>query len=457
MSRIVSFVSCLLIFTACALMKSEYSEEVKKDLPSNAESIPQEWKSAATTGDVSTSWLKTFNDPVLEKIVEESLKNNLDLKNAQAKLESSAASARLAGAAANPFVDASGTLQTIGTLDGKQINNRSAGLNVSWEFDVWGRLKSERQSAKFKYEADALDYEYARQSLAAATTKSWFLCIEMLQQTNLAKNNLSVAEKNLKITETRVKYGKSSRQNISLAKADVATRREKLQTLDNSLQQSKRALEVLLGRYPAAEIKVSAQFPKMIETVPAGLPSEILDRRPDVQAGELRLKSAFYKVKAKKLGRLPQLSLTGALGIPSPMLKNLLGGDSSYFNTGANFLFPVFDGGTRKEAVKIATAEQKSALASYGSTALTAFKEVENTLSNEQVLKEREISLQEAVNELEEAVRHRRLEEQSGKTDILSVLQLEAQLNQNKSTLITLKNLRVSERVNLFLSLGGTF
>jgi multidrug efflux system outer membrane protein len=223
-------------------MKQEYSEDVKKDLPVSSEALPQEWKTSALAGDVPSGWIKTFQDPILEKIVEESLKNNLDLKDVQAKLESSAASARLAGAAANPFVDASGALQTIGTLNGQQINNRSAGLNVSWELDLWGRLKSERDSAGYKYAADSLDYEFARQSLAAATAKVWFLCIEMLQQTTLAQKNLAMSEKNLKITEARVKYGKSSRQNSSLAKADVAARREKLQTSVNSLQQSKRAL-----------------------------------------------------------------------------------------------------------------------------------------------------------------------------------------------------------------------
>jgi NodT family efflux transporter outer membrane factor (OMF) lipoprotein len=453
----IIFLLLVLEISACAVFRQEdSSDSVETPLIQDGK-IASTWSKAVPDGPMFESWVQTFQSPALEAIIQEALKNNLDLQTAQARLEASAASARIAGAAANPFVGVNGGLQTIGTINGKDIDNRSAAVNLSWEIDLWGKIKNEKKSAKFKFEADSMSYLFARQSLAAATAKSWFLCIEMFQQKNMAKSNLMLAERNLKVLEDRLSFGKSSSSEVALARSEVAIKNEKLSSVENAYGQAQRSLEVLLGRYPSAEIEIDAQFPKVLAAVPAGLPSELLERRPDVQAAEMRLKSAFYKLKAQKLARLPQLSLTAALGAPSALLKNLLGGGSTFFKTGANFLFPVFDGGQRKEAVKIATSEQKAALAMYSSAALNAFKEVENALSNEVSINERIGSESTAVKELEKVLKIRKVEQGYGKSDILTVLLVETQLNQHKSYLITLQNFKVSERVNLFLALGGAF
>jgi outer membrane protein, multidrug efflux system len=455
--RKANFVLLILGISGCALLRQEYDSGAIKDQLVQDGKVSPSWGTNTPKGQIVESWIQTFQSPALEAIIQEALKNNLDLQEAQARLEASAASARIAGAAANPFVGVSSGLQTIGTIDGKDIDNRSAAVNMSWEIDLWGKLKSEKKSAKFKFEADSMNYLFARQSLAAATTKAWFLCVEIFQQKNIAKNNVILAERSLKVLEDRLKFGKSTASEVAQARSEVAIKNEKLSSIEGAFGQAQRSLEVLLGRYPSAEIEIDAQFPKVLSAVPAGLPSELLYRRPDVQAAEMRVKSAFYKVKAQKLARLPQLSLTAALGAPSAVLKNLLGGGSTFFKAGANFLFPVFDGGQRKEAVKIATSEQKAALANYSSAALNAFKEVENSLSNEVSLNERIDSESTAVKELEKVLKIRKAEQGYGKTDILAVLLVETQLNQHKAYLVTLQNFRVSERVNLFLALGGSF
>ena len=428
-------------------------ETTAKALPNAV--IPQTFATESTPGQVPSDWLKTFNDPALDSLVAEALQFNLDLKASKARLEAAAAAAEAAGATLKPVVSASGSGLTQSNTEGARAAGRGAGLNISWELDLWGRLRQQAGAAEAKYEGAAFDYEYARQSIAAATAKAYFLASETLQQRLLTEDQVASYTEMARIITARKSAGKLGEQDVRLVQADLAAAQDRLASAEAAHKQATRALESILGRYPSAELAAAPAFPEMPGAVPAGVPSEVLERRPDVAAAERRVKSAFKNVEAKKLAKLPSIGLTAGAGASSGLAS--LTGNGGFFNIGANFFAPIFDGGKRDADVKIATADQEQALAAYGQTALRAFKDVEDALTADTTLARRETLQQSAVTDTEEALRLRQIEASAGKTDTLTVLQLKTKLDLAKSGLITLRQARRSERVNLHLALGGTF
>ncbi len=212
-----------------------------------------------------------------------------------------------------------------------------------------------------------------------------------------------------------------SQVDLNVSRADVARAQERVARNQGNLEEAVRSLEVLLGRYPAAELNVANQLAPMPGPVPAGLPSELLERRPDLVARDRQVAAAFNRAQAARAARLPSLSLTGVLGGASSSLLNLLNPSNIAWSLGANLLAPIFDGGRHQADVDISTAQQEQALAAYASTALKAFQEVETAIANEQILQVREDHLTSVVGELAEAVRITELRYNEGEIDLLSL------------------------------------
>ncbi len=449
------FLSLAIVAFGCATKDAPSTKAISNEALGKAV-IPTSWQTETSQGSVTDSWLASFGDKALIAIVSEAQINNLGLRGAKASLDQAAAEAKVAGASLAPQVNVSGSAAERGSSLSDSVSNRGAGLNVSWELDVWGRLRSQRDSASESYEGAKLDYEFARQSLAAAVAKAWFLAIESNLQVGLIQNNINTYNEMIRVLDARSKSGKQSDQDLFLVRSELSSASEKQQRIKTVQEQSARALEILLGRYPSGEIATAKALPRQPKTVPAGLPSEILERRPDIAAAERVVRAAFKNVEASKLAKLPKISLSANLGTSHSQLSSLTG-NNGFFNIASNFTAPIFDGGKLDAEIEIATAQQEKAFASYGQAALIAFSEVENELSLEQSLALQEKFIQAEVSDLQQALRIRKLEEQSGKADILTVLQLQAKIDLARSKLILLQATRLSERVNLHLALGGSF
>lgn len=424
-----------------------HKETVRQALPTT---IPTIWTEAAQEGRVPQGWVTSFGDPKMEAIVAEAMNKNLSLQSASAKMDAAAGAARAAGASLKPQVGASG-------LATNNFETRGAALNVSWELDVWGRLRAQAAAGQAQYEGAQLDYEFARQSLAAQAAKSYFLVIESLKQQRLAEDNVKIYTELHRVVQERQKAGKVGRQDVSLANADLSQAQERLKQAESAHKQAVRSLEVMLGRYPSAELKASDEFPAVPPPPPPGMPAEVLERRPDIVAAERRVTQAFQQLEVAKLARLPRLSLTAAGGAASDDLSSILGLGDSFFSVGGNFAAPIYKGGALQADIEIATAEQKAAFAQYGQAALVAFKDVEDALANETFLKAREEFLAAVVADNADAMRMRKVEYDAGKADLLDVLALQAKLNQAKSSDIFIHNARLAERIDLHLALGGSF
>ncbi len=328
---------------------------------------------------------------------------------------------------------------------------------MQWELDIWGKLGAAASASEETFRATEADLESARQSLVAQTAKAWFLATETNLHKQMAAEAVAIYLDTLEIVQTRVEVGAGQPQDVYLAKADLAAAEERQRQALGAFEQSVRSIEVILGRYPAAELEVPSSFVPNPPGIPVGVPAELLERRPDLIAAERRVAAAFQRIAAAKAAKLPSVSLTASGGSSSSELIDLVGASSNFFSLGANFVVPLDIGGGLEAQVEIETAQQQAALASYGSIALRAFSEVESALANESLLQDRETFLAAAVENNKSALDIANTQYEVGQIDFLSVLQLQARTLNSRISLIRIKNARLAQRVDLHLALGGSF
>ena len=244
---------------------------------------------------------------------------------------------------------------------------------------------------------------------------------------------------------------------MAAARANVGSFRDSLRQIEYSREQALRALELLLGRYPAAEVAVAQSLSPMPPPVPVGMPSELLERRPDVIAAERQVAAAFNRVGEARAAQLPRISLTAGVSSISSDVIVLQNRDNPAWGVGGNLLAPLYQGGALRAQVEIRTAEQKQAVAAYASAGQRAFGEVEGALSAENALREREAILGANVRDNERALELTTVQFRVGSADQRAVEQRQLSLFSARTTLLRVQSERLAQRVNLHLALGGSF
>jgi NodT family efflux transporter outer membrane factor (OMF) lipoprotein len=441
----------------CAVKQPPPAGNALKEVLPSTTAIPAAWKEAGggSAGTVATDWIRSFGDQQLEALVEEGLQNNLDLKAAATRIDVAAAIVVQARSLLYPQLAAIGGAGAVGRDSTKDRSGLMG--EVSWELDLWGRVRSEGASAQAARQATEADLLYARQSLAATVATLWYetIATERLRQT--AEEAAAINEQLLGLVKTRNVVGQVGQQDLALAAADLDRARYRERAFATTEQQVVRGLEVIVGRYPAAEIAVAPDLPPVPPPIPEGLPSDLLTRRPDIVAAERRLVAAFHLIQAAEAARLPRIALTAAGGRSTSELLRLANVGAGFWRVGLDIIAPIFTGGALQAQVAIATADQREALALYGQTALRAFSEVETSLAGEQLLSDQQRFLESVLAQDTEALRLGRLRFDAGAEDLLHVLQLQARQLNTQFELIAVRNDRLGNRVALHLALGGGF
>lgn len=437
------------------LAKPPDTEELAKSVLPDETPPPAEWTAGgATAGAVEAGWLATFADPELDALVTEAILHNADLQAAAARVEQAAGYVQAAGGPRYPTVD---LLGRAGTGLGDNTGLEGGLLSVSWELDVWGRVRYQFRGAKAQYAASASDFEYARQSLAALVAKSWFLVTEANLQRGVATEMVDSAAKLLDLAEQRLRVGAGNELDVTSARLNLETYQDNLRQLDLSREQALRSLELLVGRYPAAALASRPQLGALPPGVPAGLPSELLERRPDVLAAEQRIAAAFNLAHEAKAARLPRFALTGSVSDLSSEFFVLKNRNNPVWSIGGTVFAPLFSGGKLRAQSEIRTAEQKEAMAHYVTTALKAFGDVENALSSEFALADRETILTAAVGDAAHALQLAETRYRVGSGDLRQVEQQQLAYQSARMNLLRVQSERRVQRVNLHLALGGDF
>ncbi|MBL9077902.1 MAG: efflux transporter outer membrane subunit [Planctomycetes bacterium] len=450
-----------LALTACGAPPPRVEPEVL-DL-----AVPEQWSTppaaAAAPGE---DWWTGFGDAQLDARIEAALRDNRDLRAALARLEAAAAARTIAGAEALPQVDAAFDPQRArrlflgfpfggGGVPSSTTTTFGLSLSVRWELDVWGRVAAGESASIGDLQATAADHAGARLSLGAQVGKAWFAAIAARQQLDLAE--ATAAAFRATADDVRDRYRRGMRPaldvhqaatNLANAEATVALRRD-------ALQRATRRLDVLTGRYPAGRSIDAVRLPALLPPVPAGLPAELLQRRPDLVAAERRLAAAGCRVDAAKAALYPRLALTASGGTTSTELEDLVDDDFRVWSLAANLLQPLFRGGALRAEVARAQAQRAEALARYGGAVLQAFAEVEGALAAETLLVDR---LGAATRSAEHARQARDLARerwQLGLADFLAVADGQRQAYLADAARIDVELARIDNRIDLFLALGG--
>jgi NodT family efflux transporter outer membrane factor (OMF) lipoprotein len=274
-------------------------------------------------------------------------------------------------------------------------------------------------------------------------------------QRALADEMVTSSVRLVSLASDRLRVGNGNEYDLALARANVQTFQDAQHQLDAAYRQALRALEALAGRYPAAALQVPARLAERPAPVPAGIPSELLERRPDVAAAERRVAAAFYRIETAKAARLPSISLTASGSSISSELFVLKDLENPVWSLGAKLMAPIFTGGALQAQVEVRTAEQKVAVAEYGRIGARAFGEVENALSSEFTLQSRVAVLRQAVIENERALELANVRYRVGSSDLRAVQQQQLAVFGARTTLLRVQAEQLVQRVNLYLALGG--
>jgi multidrug efflux system outer membrane protein len=454
--------SLLLLVAACAAS----APPDRPDLPELAAS----WASASTDGAVVSGPWWTSMDPTLDGLVEEALANNRDLQASAARLRAAVALADGSRAGRRPTLDALVNAQRrernfIGfPIPGQAdqvlsttTTTHDAGLRVSWELDLWDRLGASERAALAESDAASADLAAARQSIAAATARGWFFALEAGLQEDLARRTLAAWEGTEGVVSERYAAGLTIALDLRLARANTASARAALAAAVQVHGEARRQLELVLGRYPAGAQTANGALVGDLPPAPAGVPVELLGRRPDLVAARARFEAARERSGAARADLWPRLTLTGDAGRSSGALEDLLEGDYSVWGLAARLAAPIYDGGRRRAAIEGADAVCEQAAAALASSVLIAASEVERALAAEAQLRDRALHLSSAQTETSEASILALDRYAAGLVGVITLLETQrGQLRAESQHLAARRDLVVS-RIDLHLALGGGF
>jgi NodT family efflux transporter outer membrane factor (OMF) lipoprotein len=437
--------------------------------------MPNDWATEVAQQkdsiEVDVDWWTEFADTSLNNLVTEALQRNLNLSIAAANLNAAAAQAVSAGASLYPqadlSVDAARRKQNfiglpIPGAGGDDVlstttSTYGVSLNISWELDVWGRIRAEQSAAVSQFQASQADYIGTQVSIAAQVCKAFFAVVTIQKQLELALatydnwklSTEQVNQRYLSGISSSLEY-RLSLSNLSLAEAALASNRAQLDI-------AKRQLELLLKRYPSASIITREDLPKTIKDVPVGIPANIIARRPDLVAAERRLTSADMSLKSAERSLYPRISLTASGGTSTADLKNLINGDFGIWTLAGNLMQPLFQGGRLRANIDFNDAQTKMAMAEYEKAVLNALAEVENALTNEYYLSEREKALKKAAEQSLGARNLAEIQYSRGVSDFLTMLESTRSAFDTESRYINARRERLDARIDLYLALGGGF
>lgn len=433
--------------------------------------VPARWTAAdAPEGQVPIDWWTDFADYGLSQAVETALTRNFDLQAAAARLDVAAAEAQIAAAGLQPTVD--------GRYDGSRrkqnfvgfpipgaedqvlstiSTNHGVSLDLSWEIDLWGRLRADAQAALADLQASAADLRGAQLSIAGQTAKAWFAVAEAQQQIDLSRQTVESFRESAERVRERFEAGIRPALDLRLALLNQSNAEATLQLRLQQFDAAMRQLRVLLSAYADNSMTTPVALPTLTPEVPSGLPADLVSRRPDLVSAERALAAAEARVGVARADRLPRISLTAATGTATDSLRSLVDGDFSVWSLLANIAAPLWQGGRLRAQIRRAEARSAEALAQFANTALTAYAEVETALAAEAFLQERERHLETSVTQARAAERLADERYRAGLETYITVLDSQRSAVQAEAEFIAAKRLRLENRVDLYLALGGGF
>ena len=407
-------------------------------------------------------WWDLLRDEQLQALIKIALAENRDLQHAVATVEEFQARAYIAKSDFFPGLTASGNAPTFGRKSvflvpgfANPFNYFLQG-NLSWEIDIWGRIRRSNEAAR----ADLLSKEENRRAvtiqLVSAVGEAYFNLLQFDAQLDIAKRTLQSWEESVRISQARVKQGLNPRLDLDQFEAERSNAEARTAELERQMVQAENQLSVLLGRKPFAITRGRPLHEQtMPPDVPAGLPSELLQRRPDLLQTEQELAAATARIGAAKADRFPKITLTGLLGAASPQLGSFFSDPASYGVAGAGFTGPLLNNQALGFQQEVVEAQAKQALAQYEQRILVAFREVEDSLIAVRTARAQNEAQRQQVTALQSALKMAELRYKGGLANYLDVLVARRNLFEAELAMTGSRRLHLVSVVQLYKALGG--
>lgn len=418
----------------------------------------------ATAADQALAqWWTAFQDPVLVSLVERAASSNLGLKQAESRVRQARAARGVAAGGLGPALDASASLRRSQSPGGggqtaPATNLYQAGFDAAWEIDIFGGVRRGVEAA----DADLLGSVEARRdvlvSLAAEIALNYVDLRSFQQRIEIAQRNLKVQQHTADLTRRRFEGGFVSRLDVAIADAQVATTAAQIPVLEGSARQTIYSLSVLVGREPGAlveELAASAVIPAAPPSVPVGVPSDLLRRRPDIREAEVNIHAATARIGVATADLFPKVSLSGSVGFQAGQIDSWFNGGSRFWGLGPSVTWRVFDTGRILSNVEVQKALEEQSVLAYRQTVLVALQEVENALIASTKEEEHRQSLTQAVAANRKAVDLATQLYVEGQTDFLNVLDAQRSLYASEDALAQSNATASTDLIALYKALGG--
>ncbi len=429
------------------------------DRADEAVEMPENYAEAEVEGEPLDRWCSDFGAPQLEELVDRAFERNLSLRQSWARLEEASAAARQAGAARWPVVNLEGSFSRQEQpsipveIDQNQFNTS---VGVNYELDLWGRMANLHQAAKYERRAARMDVEAMAMTLTSQIAENWFNLVHQRALADLLERQLDVSERYLEITLVRLARGAATALDVNQQRQQVQSLEGQLELVRGRQKTARHQLATLVGEAPGREVAGDRrELPGLPERPAAGVPADLLERRPDLRAAMLRLEAADERTAAAVKQQFPSIQLSTSIFTQAPNIDQFF--EEFFWQAMISGTQPLFDGGRRFAEIDSAEARAEAQMYQYGQTLLDALREVEDSL----VLESRQTayieSLREQIESSEQALQLARERYQRGAADYLRVLTSLQSVQSVEQSLLEARRQRLSYRVQLCRALGGTW
>jgi len=426
--------------------------------------VPEEFQTPAIPGAsfANFDWWELFDDPVLVSLIETSLVHNKELAIALARIEEARASLGFVRADQYPNLDGAAAASRGNTAPGAVVPGETIDVfvlagNLSYEVDLWGKLRRSTEAARAELLATVEARNVVTITLIADVASIYLLLLDLDARVEIAERTKKTRQDSLEIIEARFDKGTVPLIDVNQAEIELADASAELSALERQRGLAGNSLSVLLGRNPGPvgrldhEVEDTLKIPE----IPVGLPSELLERRPDVRQASQQLASQTARIGVAEALRFPSLSLTGTLGVASTDLDGFFSNDNKVWDVSANLLGPIFDAGRSKSRVEAERARTEQLLRNYELVVLRSFQEVEDALIEIRTYRLEAESREEQVRAASSATTLSRARYDGGVTSYLEVLESERSLFRAELLASSTRREQVVSIVELYKALGG--
>lgn len=414
--------------------------------------VPVQWQAPHEAGRVKQELTGLFNTPELKQLVQQALRSNPNLQQTALRFKEQQLLTGQSRAAQLPTVNLNSSANRSGLETGGQSSRYSLGVSTNWEIDLWGKLADQSQASQYDLKATQADYQAARNSLAAQAVRHWISLTAQQQILSIEGQRIKALQNIEASSQAHFRAGNSQLAQLASTRRAKASSQASIIQRKATLEQTKRTLNVLLGKTPTAPLQVSGRLPQ-IRTPLTAVPSSVMGARPDLQAAYARIRSADKRTSVAYKQLLPSISLNPTYTQGGSNLSGLLSGNPAWQLLG-QLTGNLFDGGVKKSNAQIQGVTAQRAALVYRETLLTALKEVEDALSQEVSAGQQLVALTEADRQANLSVTSYRSQFRAGTANVTDVLNAEQSTYDTRINLLETQRTRLENRINLAIALG---